>query len=100
MSKNKRNKQNISHLNEFVSNGEVSDIVGSSILLNRMFSGLSPESEIEYDKMKACKYAFSNANGVISTKGCHIFSKCKNNNCYVCAKYLLTTKLTGVSLCY
>ena len=71
---------------KFVSNGRVSDLVPAGSLMELMYGGYNPMSEAYLDELTDGNY-LSLENGVISYYGTHVFSKCNDTKCEICAKY-------------
>ena len=71
----------------FPKNGSIINIVNPNSYLYLLYSGFTFESQLTYYKMRQTDIPFINEHGIIWYDGCHVFNKCNDYSCFVCAKY-------------
>ena len=69
-------------------NGKITDILEPGSLMHHLYSGINPQSDVEYDSMRIGNTCLMCEKGIINYKGeCHVFDKCHDKDCEICGEY-------------
>jgi hypothetical protein len=84
----KKNENNSTEKKSKVHNGKITDILEPGSLMHHLYSGMNPQSDLEYDSMRIGNTCLMCEKGIINYNGeCHVFDKCHDEGCKICGEY-------------
>lgn len=84
----KKNEDNSTEKKSKVNNGKITDILEPGSLMHHLYSGINPQTDDEYDRMRIGNTCLMCEKGIINYKGeCHVFDKCNDKDCDICGEY-------------